>query len=142
MRRALRKMIEDEQGQALTEFAMILPVLMMVLFAIFQFGVAFNNYIQVTSAAREGARKGAVSRSAGNCATVSSLAISAAKGAAPNLNWGASGAGVTVTDTCVSNAISPNTDFKVTASYPWTVQIFGHAVVNGTMSSSTTMRVE
>jgi Flp pilus assembly protein TadG len=142
MRRTLRKMIEDEQGQALTEFAMILPVLMMVLFAIFQFGVAFNNYIQVTSAAREGARKGAVSRGAGNCAAVSSLAIAAAQGAAPNLNWGSSGAGVTVSDTCVSNAISPNTDFTVTASYPWTVQIFGQSVVNGTMSSSTTMRVE
>ena len=38
---------------------MILPVLLMVLFAILQFGVVFNNYIQVTAAAREGARKAA-----------------------------------------------------------------------------------
>lgn len=142
MRRALRSFIEDEQGQALTEFAMILPILMMVLFAIFQFGVAFNNYIEITSAAREGARKGAVSRGAGTCATVSSLAIQAAKNSAPSLNWGSSGAGVTVTDTCASNAVSPNTDFTVTASYPWSVQIFGQPIVSGTMSSSTTMRVE
>ena len=42
-----------EQGQALVEFTVILPVLLIVLWGIFQFGVAFNDYIQVTSAARE-----------------------------------------------------------------------------------------
>jgi Flp pilus assembly protein TadG len=138
----IRKVISEERGQAVTEFAVILPVLMMVLFAIFQFGVVFNNYIQVTSAAREGARKGAVSRNAGACATVQTTAINAAQAAAPGLNWGQSGAGVTVTDTCTNNAIQQGTDLTVTANYPWSVQIFGQSVVSGTLSSTTTMRVE
>ncbi len=138
----IRKVISEERGQAVTEFAVILPVLMMVLFAIFQFGVVFNNYIQVTSAAREGARKGAVSRNAGACATVQTTAISAAQAAAPGLGWGQAGAGVTVTDTCTNNAIQQGTDLTVTANYPWSVQIFGQSVVSGTLSSTTTMRVE
>ena len=138
----IRTIISDERGQAVTEFAVILPVLMMVLFAIFQFGVVFNNYIQVTSAAREGARKGAVSRSAGSCSTVQSAAVTAAEAAAPGLNWSQSGAGVTVTDTCTNNAVQQGTDLTVTASYPWSVQIFGQSLVSGTLTSTTTMRVE
>jgi hypothetical protein len=36
---------KSEQGQSLTEFALALPVLALLLFAVIQFGIAFNNYI-------------------------------------------------------------------------------------------------
>ncbi|WP_170180355.1 TadE/TadG family type IV pilus assembly protein [Desulfoglaeba alkanexedens] len=49
-----------EKGAAAVEFAIILPILIMLLFGIFQFGIAFNNYIAITHAAREGARLAAV----------------------------------------------------------------------------------
>ncbi len=133
---------ETSEGRRVTEFAVILPVLLLVLFAIFQFGIIFNNYIQVTAAAREGARKGAVNRTAGNCAAVVALATSAAKSAAPGLNWTTSGAGVTATDTCTSNALAQGTDFTITANYPWKVSLIGQVVASGTLTSATTMRVE
>ncbi len=138
----IRKIARDERGQAVTEFAVILPVLLLVLFAIFQFGIIFNNYIQVTAAAREGARKGAVNRTTGNCAAVVALATSSAKSAAPGLNWTSAGAGVSATDTCTSNALAQGSDFTITASYPWTVSLLGQVVASGSLSSSTTMRVE
>ncbi len=138
----ISKFARDERGQAVTEFAVILPVLLLVLFAIFQFGIIFNNYIQVTAAAREGARKGAVNRTAGNCAAVESLATSAAKAAAPGLNWTASGASVAATDTCTSNALAQGTNFTITANYPWSVSLLGQVIASGTLSSATTMRVE
>ncbi len=50
---ALRK---NECGQALVEFALILPLLLMLLLGIIQFGFIFNGQITLTSAAREGAR--------------------------------------------------------------------------------------
>ena len=78
--------LKRQDGQAVVEFVVILPVLLLVLMAIYQFGQVFVNYMDVTSAAREGARKAAVSRSAGACATVDGLAISAAKAAASDLN--------------------------------------------------------
>ncbi len=136
----IRNVKHDERGQAVTEFAVILPVLLLVLFAIFQFGVIFNNYIQVIAAAREGARKGVVSRNAGNCATVNGMAQTAAKNAAPGLDQ--TKTTVTVTDTCTNNALAPGTDLTVTVSYPWSVSLMGAVIASGNMSSSTTMRVE
>ena len=138
----ISKIARDERGQAVTEFAVILPVLLLVLFAIFQFGIIFNNYIQVTAAAREGARKGAVNRTTGTCTAVENLAISAAKAAAPGLTWTTSGASVTATDTCTSSALAQGSDFKITANYPWSVSLIGMSVMSGTLTSSTTMRVE
>jgi len=44
----------------LIELALILPVLMLILMGIVDFGRAFNAYIIITNAAREGARYGAM----------------------------------------------------------------------------------
>ena len=44
----------------MTEFALVLPILLFLLLAIVQFGVVFNNYVTLTDAVRAGARKGAV----------------------------------------------------------------------------------
>ena len=46
----------------MTEFALVLPILVLLLFGVIQFGIVFNNYITVTDAVRAGARKGAVGR--------------------------------------------------------------------------------
>jgi hypothetical protein len=45
-----------EDGAAAVEFAFLLPLLVVLLFGIIQFGVAFNSRIQATNAAREAAR--------------------------------------------------------------------------------------
>jgi Flp pilus assembly protein TadG len=52
--------LKNQKGASAVEFAIILPVLVMLIFAIFEFGIAFNNYIALTHAAREGARLAAV----------------------------------------------------------------------------------
>jgi Flp pilus assembly protein TadG len=135
-----RRTLRNQRGQAVTEFAVILPVLLLVLLAIYQFGVVFNNYIQVTAAAREGARKAAVSRTSGSCSSVQALAVSAAKAAAPGLNQ--SNINVTVSATCTNNAYAPGTDTKVTVTYPYAISILGKVVASGNLSSSTTMREE
>ena len=46
----------------MTEFAIVLPMLAMLLFGIIQFGILYNNYVTVTDAARGRAQGGAVSR--------------------------------------------------------------------------------
>lgn len=50
----------NEKGQSLVEFALLLPILLLLLLGIIQFGIIFNGQITVTSAAREGARLAAV----------------------------------------------------------------------------------
>lgn len=52
--------IKSEKGASAVEFALIFPILVILVFGIFQFAIAFNNYITITHAAREGARRAAV----------------------------------------------------------------------------------
>jgi Flp pilus assembly protein TadG len=49
-----------ERGQSLVETAIVFPVLLLLLAAVVDFGRAFDAYIVLTNAAREGARWGAV----------------------------------------------------------------------------------
>ena len=58
--RILRKLRKTEAGQALVEFTMILPIFLLLLFALVDFGRGFYTWLIVTNAAREGARIAAV----------------------------------------------------------------------------------
>ncbi len=51
-----------EDGQAMVEFAMVAPILLMLVLGIIQFGIVFNHYMTLTDAVRAGARQAAVSR--------------------------------------------------------------------------------
>jgi Flp pilus assembly protein TadG len=48
------------RGQSLVEFAIILPVFLMIAFAVVDFGLALDASIDISNAAREGARLGVV----------------------------------------------------------------------------------
>lgn len=50
----------DERGQAAVEFAIVLPLLLLFLIGVFEFGRAWNVYHAETDAARLGARSAAV----------------------------------------------------------------------------------
>lgn len=58
-----RRLREGDAGQALVEFALILPLMLLLLFALADFGRAFYTWLVVTNAAREGARVGATQAS-------------------------------------------------------------------------------
>ncbi|MGH7517789.1 MAG: TadE/TadG family type IV pilus assembly protein [Gemmatimonadales bacterium] len=49
--------IQDERGQATVEFALILPVLLLLVLGIIEFGKAWNLAQVATDAVREGARR-------------------------------------------------------------------------------------
>ena len=51
-----------QRGQAAVEMALLLPVLVMLLFGIIMSGFTFYAFIQVSNAAREGARAGSLYR--------------------------------------------------------------------------------
>jgi Flp pilus assembly protein TadG len=51
---------DGERGQSLVEFCLIIPIFLLLVFAIVDFGMGLYSWITVTNAAREGARLGTV----------------------------------------------------------------------------------
>jgi Flp pilus assembly protein TadG len=51
---------KSERGQTMVEFTLIVPILLVLMLGIAQFGITFNNYVTLTDAVRAGARKAAV----------------------------------------------------------------------------------
>ena len=48
------------RGQSLLEFALVLPILLLLFFGIIEFGIIFSDNLIISQAAREGARVGVV----------------------------------------------------------------------------------
>ena len=61
----LRKRVRSERGAELIEFALTLPLLLLLVLGIIEFGFLFQEYEVVTNSAREGARLAALIPSAG-----------------------------------------------------------------------------
>jgi hypothetical protein len=55
--------LKREEGAAAVEFALLLPLLLLILFGIIEFGLVLYNQEVITNASREGARLGIVARS-------------------------------------------------------------------------------
>ena len=60
MLKLIRARKKGEKGQALVEFTLLVPIFLLLLFAIIDFGMGFYSWITVTNGAREGARLGVV----------------------------------------------------------------------------------
>ena len=54
--RIRRHRLAERRGQSLVEFALVLPILLLIVVGILEFGIAFRTFQVVTNAAREGAR--------------------------------------------------------------------------------------
>lgn len=127
-------LLRRDDGQAAVELAFVLPLLIALLLAIVQFGIAFNDYITLTDATRAGARKAAVSRLVGDNGA---SAVAAVKAAASDLTPSQLGVSVTSTDWT-----TPGNDVTVSATYPFSVSILGWTVTSGTLTSTTKERLE
>lgn len=68
----MKKHAKLQGGQAIIEFALVLPFLCLILLGIIEFGIIFYNKAMVTNASREGARAGIklVKYSDGSCGFV------------------------------------------------------------------------
>jgi Flp pilus assembly pilin Flp len=56
----LRRLMGDEEGAAVVEFALVMPILALIIFGIIDFGRAFYTVNNIISAVREGSRYGAI----------------------------------------------------------------------------------
>jgi Flp pilus assembly protein TadG len=129
-----RLSLRSERGQAMTELALILPVLALLLFGILQFGIVFHQYITVTDAVRAGARKAVVSRHDGSPAATAEAAV---RKSADGLD-----AAKLAVSVSAPAGWDSGDDVKVCATYPYTIDLVGMVFKTGNLSSCTTERIE
>jgi Flp pilus assembly protein TadG len=132
-----------ESGQAFVEFALVLPVLLLLLLGVIQFGNIFRDYIALTDATRVGARQAAVSRSIQPPSNRIPLVVSKVQRAAVNLDT----TQMTVTvEPVMIDGVTPgweeSGDVTVRSTYPFKIDMFGMVLYNGLLHSRTTERVE
>jgi Flp pilus assembly protein TadG len=142
------RLARDAGGTAAVEFGLIAPALLLVLLATIQFGIAMNNYLELTDAVRVGCRQFAIG---GTGTTPMSSATSAVDAAAPNLTAssitlsyavnGTACATDTACETALTAAAGEST--TVTATYPCNLKVMGVNFASScTLSSSTSDIVE
>ena len=110
----------------MVELALILPILVMLLVGIIQFGMAYNQQITIQGAAREGARALALGESSGN--------VDAA------VNGAAGGADITSIDKtgCPANSTGTSTSYAtvtVNASFTFSIPFVDLGSVNLTATA-------
>ena len=118
-----------ESGQAVVEFALVLPLIAGLILLIVQFGVTYNHYVALTDGTRAGARMAVVTRDAAK-------ATQAVRDSADSLTG----------DLQISVAPSPpggtGSQVSVTASYPYSISLLGVTLKSGRITSTTKERVE
>ena len=116
----------------MVEFTLILPILCLLLFGVIQMGIVFHDYITLTDATRVGARVATVSRSDPNPIGKVTAAV---KKSAVGLDAAKLG-------TTVASSWAIGSEVTVTATYPYDVSLLGVVVASGSLTSTTTERVE
>lgn len=128
---------KTEWGQAMVEMALVLPILILIIFGITEFGRIFSAKLTVTNASREGARYAAVNGTAVTDTQISDVV----KNYAPSLD-----------PVKIDPRVSPGQSFRtrgtaVTVSVYYPVEIVAPviSVITGNpymVTVQTTMRVE
>lgn len=142
MRRGIRGNQRRQRGVAAVEFALVLPILLLIVFGIVEFGVALYDKAVITNASREGARAGVVLKSPKATASDIQNVV---------LNYTSShlltfGTQRTPTITTTGQGGTFGTPLTVTVSYPYRGLALGQlaAALSGqiTLSATTVMNNE
>jgi len=125
--------LKNQKGQALVEFAIILPLLLLLVMGIFQFGMMINSYLTIQNITREGARAAVVG-------SMDSEIIHRMKQISPTLNHNQ--LSIDITPSQGIRRSGESLTVKVSYRYPMTVPIISNLFSEVTLNAKTSMRVE
>jgi Flp pilus assembly protein TadG len=128
----LRK-VRDDSGQALVEFALVLPMLLLLVFGIIEFGRAWNARQVLTDAAREGTRTMVVNGANQTEASVKHTVREALARAALDTT-------ATTAITLTGLNAGTGTPASVEISYPYNFNVLGNLLNWTTGQSNITLR--
>lgn len=105
-----RRQTRGERGQAMVEFTLMIGLLLIVVFAIIDFGAALYDQTMLASAATDGARTGAISNSTSSAQSAAQSAVNNAIGCTPTASattLAGSPSQIQVTVSCSYSGITP-----------------------------------
>ncbi len=108
-----------KRGMAMLEFVFILPVLLLVLFSIIEFGLLFGRWQTLTNAAREGARTAVVYRKDCVVADVETEVRTIVKNYAASLNIVLADPNITIAGPC----LGAGTQSSVQVDWPFVFRV-------------------
>ena len=111
------KLGRDERGAVVVEFALVLPLLVIFVFGIVEFGRAYNAKIQLTSAVREGARAAALGGPSITTAVIEDKTKDAASGLDAD--------GIAVVSTRCESTTSVNATVTATYEFDYDIPLLG-----------------
>jgi Flp pilus assembly protein TadG len=130
----MKKWFKKDDGQAMVELALILPVLLLIIMGIFEFGFMFNNYLTLSNVSREAARYASLG---GTDAQAAALAIEIA----PNLD--SDKLTIVITPTQADRGRGDSLKVVVTYQYNLLTPFLDGVIGNGIpLKAETVMRVE
>ena len=139
--------LKNDKGAAAVEFAIVLPLLILILFGIIEFSAAFFDKAVITNASREGARAGILFRSGTRGAGSEDAIINATVDnyiASNLISFGSSPA--TASTTITRTGFSVGDTLTVTVSYPYSYLVLPGFITTMTnpvvLTAATTMRME
>jgi len=147
----LHRLARSERGTALVEFALVAPILLLLVFGIIEFGRVLNAYNDLTQLAGQGARAAAVSRNPDG------TAVGAVSGTVDDADCGGqttsiqcqlanyyakqdSLSGVTVCIPSLPSSIGDHVTVQTSYQYHFLTGFFGFATI--TLTASQTERAE
>jgi Flp pilus assembly protein TadG len=108
--------LSRERGATAVEFALVLPVLLLMVLGMLEFSRAYNAQISLSGAAREGAREMAIHGDADD-------AIAAAIAASPTVNPAVTAAQITIAPATCSPG--QQVEFEINYTLPLMTGLFG-----------------
>jgi Flp pilus assembly protein TadG len=128
-----------ERGQALVELSLCAGFLCLMLLAVWQVGTIFSHFIDISEAARSGARAAALSGAPTTTNDAPSLAVAQSEGQFAATN-SASVPGMVVTIAPVGTWTAGG-KVRATVTAPYTLSLFGVAISSGNLSVTDDMRI-
>jgi TadE-like protein len=126
----------SEDGQALVEFALVLPIILIILLGIAWFGIALNDWINETQLTSEAARFAAVNQNPGEKEKKSLLEWIQAQG-----DNGQVAKEAKATICSPTSAVGDYVEVKLTYMYKW-LPIFQLGATETPLTSTAQMRIE
>jgi len=128
-------------GTSVVEMTIVLPLLLLIVFAIGEFGIAYTRWVSLTNAAREGARAGVVFRNPCNAGTVENEIRATVSDFADSSGLD----GATINTDIVGTCLGTGTQLTVTSTVPYNygaLAALGGLAPTVNLSARTVMRNE